>query len=168
MRQCCKKVTLFWAIPLRYKCFFLLNFLFCGIARLAINTLALRNLSIYFGYFYKTTTFSSVLTETQKHQAIKIGQFVRLAAKYTPWDSSCLTQAMVAKFWCRALKIPYILYIGFAKAPEEASGYKGHAWVTAGPIAVTGGNGFIEYKVVSTYVNFFRKDRSCNTIQHFN
>lgn len=168
MRLCFNKIILFWGIPLRYKCFFLLNVLFCGIARLAINTLALRHLSIYFGYFYKTTTFSTVITEAQKRQAYRIGQFVRLAAKYTPWDSSCLTQAMVAKFWCRAFKIPYILYIGFAKAPEEPSGYKGHAWLTAGPIAVTGGNGFIEFNVVSTYVNFFRKDGLCNTIQLFN
>ena len=155
-------------MPFRYKLFFILNWPLCGLARLAINTLALPRLSIYFGSFQKTTTFSTILTATQKQQAIRIGQFVRLAAKYTPWDSSCLTQAMVAKFWCRIFKIPYILYIGFAKAPEEASGYKGHAWVTAGPIAVTGGNGFVEYKVVSTYVNFFRKDGSCKVITHLN
>lgn len=148
------KALSFWRMPFKYKGLFFINFLLCGLARASINLLPLRRLMPYFGQFNKTITVSTLVSTEQRRQAYLIGKSVRLAAKYTPWDSSCLTQAMVAKFWCRLYRIPYIFYIGFAKAVEESSGYKAHAWITAGPVAITGGNGLADYHVVSSYVYF--------------
>lgn len=145
------KARTFWRMQFKYKILFIINFMLCGIARASINTLPLRRLTPYFGRFQKTTIFSTLVSNKQRNQARLIGKSVRLAAKYTPWDSSCLTQAMVAKFWCRLYRIPYVLYIGFAKSAEEPSGYKAHAWVTAGPVAVTGGDGLADYNVISSY-----------------
>ena len=149
-----KKALSFWRMPFKYKALFFINFMLCGLARASINTLPLRRLAPYFGQFIKTTTVSTLVSTKQRRQAFLIGKSVRLAAKYTPWDSSCLTQAMVAKFWCRLYRIPYVFYIGFAKSAEEPSGYKAHAWITAGPVAVTGGNGLADYHVVSSYAGF--------------
>lgn len=82
---------------------------------------------------------------------------IKLAAKYTPWTSNCLTQAMVARFWGHLLNIPYVLYIGFAKDELKPSGYAAHAWLTAGPIAITGDMSFESFKVISSYtVPFIR------------
>ena len=139
-------------LPFKYQIFFILNYALCGVARAAINVFPLRRISPYFGPFKKTLVISPLPNRKQLGLAVRIGQSVRLAAKYTPWDSSCLTQAMVAKFWCRLFKIPYVFYIGFAKAPEEPSGYKAHAWITAGRVLVTGGNGLMDYNVISSYV----------------
>ena len=139
-------------LPFKYQIFFILNYALCGVARAAINVFPLRRISPYFGPFKKTLVISTLPNRKQLGLAVRIGQSVRLAAKYTPWDSSCLTQAMVAKFWCRLYKIPYVFYIGFAKAPEEPSGYKAHAWITAGRVLVTGGNGLMDYNVISSYV----------------
>ncbi len=136
----------------KYKIFMALNYILCGVARAAIHLLPLRYLSPYFGRFERTLVISTRVTQRQLGQAIRIGQSVRLSAKYTPWDSSCLTQAMVAKFWCRLFKIPYVFYIGFAKAADEPSGYKAHAWITAGRISITGGNGLMDYNVIASYV----------------
>ena len=148
------KTLSFWRIRFKYKVLFIINFILCGLARTAINLFPLKHLTPYFGQFQKTLTISTLLSDKQRRQACFIGKSVRLAAIYTPWNSSCLTQAMVAKFWCRLYRIPYILYIGFAKAENEPSGYKAHAWITAGPVAITGGNGLTYYHVVSSYVYF--------------
>ncbi len=146
------KVILFWRLRFKQKALFLVNFFLCGLARAAIVSLPLRRISPFFGRFYKTTTVSTLILPHQIRQAAILGRSIRLAARYTPWDSSCLTQAMVAKFWCSVFKIPYMFFIGFAKSPEEPSGYKAHAWVTAGPVAVTGGQGLLDYHVVSSYI----------------
>lgn len=139
-------------MPPKHILFFIINFILCGIARVAIKTLPLRRLARYFGRFQKTLTISTLISQHQYQQARLIGQSVRLAAQYTPWDSSCLTQAMVAKFWCRFYRIPYIFYIGFKPSVDEVSGYAAHAWVMAGPIAITGGHGLKDYHVVSSYI----------------
>lgn len=151
------KAISFWRIPFKYKLLFMLNFMLCGIARASINLLSLKYLTPYFGLYQRSITRSTLISDKQRHQSIMIGRSVRLAAKYTPWDSSCLTQAMVAKFWCRLYRIPYVFYIGFAKSASEPSGYIAHAWITAGPVAITGGDGLKNYHVLSSYI-FLNKD----------
>lgn len=154
LKKITDKAILFWRMPYQHKGMFIINFFLCGCARAAIVSLPLSRLAPYFGQFHQTTRLSTILAIQQRQRAVRLGRLVRLAAKFTPWDSSCLTQAMVAKFWCRLYKIPHVLYIGFAKSPEDPKGYKGHAWLTAGPIAVTGGPGHLNYSIVSTYVYF--------------
>ena len=83
--------------------------------------------------------------------ALEIGRSIKLAARYTPWTSNCLPQAMVAAFWCQRYHIPYILFIGFAASSSKINGFDGHAWVTAGPIAITGGHSFNSHQVILSY-----------------
>ena len=147
-----RSVRTFMRMKFKNKLLFIANFILCGVARASINLFSLPRLAPYFGAFYKTTTVSMLISEEQTRRAFKIGQSVRLAAKYTPWDSSCLTQAMVAKFWCRMYKIPYVLYIGFAKAEDEPHGFRAHAWLTAGRVALTGGHSLPNFHVVSSYI----------------
>ncbi|MCH9755760.1 MAG: lasso peptide biosynthesis B2 protein [Gammaproteobacteria bacterium] len=148
-----KKTLTFYHIPFKRKGLFFINFCLCGIARLCINLFPLKRLAPYFGTLHKNTIFSTILTPKQRHHAIQLKRSIKLAAKYTPWDSNCLTQAMVAKFWCKHLNIPYILYIGFAKDIEKPGGYASHAWLTAGPVAITGDHSFSSFRVISSYVS---------------
>ena len=149
-----KSISLFLHMPYQHQGMLICTFFLTGIVRAAVLTLPLRKFVPYFGQFYQTTQLSTIITTKQRHQALRIGKLVRLAAKYTPWNANCLTQAIVAKGWCRLFKIPHVLYIGFAKSVEDPNGFKGHAWLTAGPVAVTGGHGHLDYSVVSTYVYF--------------
>ncbi len=147
-----RKINTFLRMRLKIKCLFCVNFIFCGIARLSIHCVPLKYLSPHFGELYKNTQLSTIISEQQLQHALQLRRSIQLAAKYTPWDSSCLTQAMVAKFWCQYLNIPYVLYIGFAKDKTKPKGYAAHAWLTAGPIAITGKYSFSKFHVISSYV----------------
>lgn len=146
-----QKTLTFWRMRFKLKCLFAVNYLLCGIARAFINLFPLKALAPYFGALHKNIIFSTVLTQSQRNHAIQLRRSIALAAKYTPWDSNCLTQAMVAKFWCARLHIPYVLYIGFTKNADKPSGYASHAWLTAGPVAITGEHSFSSFNVVSSY-----------------
>lgn len=146
-----QKTRIFYRLRFKLKCLFVLNFFLCGIARAFINLLPLKRLSPYFGTLHKNIIFSTLLTRTQHNHAIQLRRSIALAVNYTPWDSNCLTQAMVAKFWCACLNIPYVLYIGFTKDGDKPSGYASHAWLTAGPVAITGEHSFLSFNVVSSY-----------------
>lgn len=146
-----RKTYVFLNLRFKLKCLFVINFILCGIARALINIFPLKRLTPYFGTLHKNIIFSTIITRQQRNHAIQLRRSIALVAKYTPWDSNCLTQAMVAKFWCSYLRIPYILYIGFTKDADKPSGYASHAWLTAGPVAITGQHSFSSFKVVSSY-----------------
>ena len=54
----------------------------------------------------------------------------------------------------RLARLPYIMHFGLAKNnnPDEMDPLKAHAWVTAGPVAVTGGRSLRQFTVVGTYI----------------
>jgi hypothetical protein len=76
---------------------------------------------------------------------------IRRAARVSPLRSDCLPQALAAATLCRWLMVPVALHLGVrrettgqARHPLEA-----HAWVTAGPVAVSGGDGFENFVAVA-------------------
>ncbi len=155
-----RKINSFFQMRLKLKCLFFINFILCGIARLSINCLPLRHLSPYFGVLYQNKLLSTILSKKKLQYAAALRRSIQLAAQHTPWNSNCLTQAIVAKFWCHHLKIPYVLYIGFAKDKTKPEGYAAHAWLTAGPIAITGGYSFSSFHVISSYVPSIIKNKA--------
>ncbi len=147
-----QKVKTFWQLPIKQKLFFFLNYGLSGIAKATILLLPYRILSRYFGYSHQMTVASTLLTTSQQYRrAHMLRQAVRLACAYTPWDSSCLTQALLAKFWCSHWGIPYFFYIGLLKNSTKPLGKDAHAWVTAGPLAITGGYCFQTHHVISSF-----------------
>ncbi len=151
MYQWLRKVETFWRLPIKRKFFFLLNYMLCGVAKTLIILLPYRVLSRYFGYSHRMTVASTLPTMKQRQRAYALGRAVRLAARHTPWDSSCLTQALVAKFWCDRWGIPYFLFIGLQKNSAKPLGKEAHAWLTTGPVAVTGGYCFESHHVISSF-----------------
>ena len=149
------KIITFWQMPRKQKALFFMNIMLCGIAKGCIHLFAYKRLAPYFGKPYRMMAASIIATPTQIQKARYIGDAIRLAARYTPWDSSCLTQAMVAKFWCQYYEIPYFLYIGFAKKSDKPLGEEAHAWVTSGPVAITGGQAFNTHQVIYSYSNYY-------------
>lgn len=151
-----RKLRSFGQFPLVDKLLFPLVFVLLGLARAAILLLPFRSYSRLFGLYHQTGTFTPVLTSPEVVRVRRVGRIVRATANVTPWESLCLVQALVASLLLRFLGLPYILHFGLAKntdpQEQEAEPMKAHAWVTAGPIAVTGGRSLSKFTVVGSYV----------------
>lgn len=153
-----KKIRHFFHLSRKQKKLFFLNWFFCGVARGVVCVIPFKRLYPYLGQHCQMLNASTLLSPGQIQTAIALGQSIRLAAKYTPWDSSCLTQALVARFWCRWYKIPCFLFIGVPKTRRRPSDSVAHAWVMAGPIAMTGGDNHSTHTVVSSFATHYLKD----------
>lgn len=86
----------------------------------------------------------------QEVRARQIGQTVRLAARYTPWDSNCFPQAVAARLLLGLYGVPYAIYFGLMRDPDSPD-MKAHAWVAAGRVRVTGGRSFGQFTVVGIF-----------------
>lgn len=122
-------------------------------AKIAIKCLSYKRLSAYFGNFRQMLVASTLPTKQQLQQALKIRRIIALTLRFTPWTSTCLAQALVAKFWCQHYRIPYFLFIGLAKEKKHSSANDAHAWITTGPIAITGGYALTTHQVICSYSN---------------
>ncbi len=146
------KYRTFWHMTRTAKKMFVMNLLLSGIAKIGIQCLSYKRLSKYFGQSCQMLTASTLISPEQLQQALVIKRTIRLMSRYTPWHSNCLCQALVAKFWCAQYNLPYFFYIGLDKNSHLPL-KKAHAWITAGPIIISGGNCLETHYVISTYSN---------------
>lgn len=88
--------------------------------------------------------------------AVRLVQRVAFAvprmARYLPWRTDCLVQALAAQRWLRVWGIPCRLVLGVGTRPgtrqlADGSGIGAHAWLLVQDICVIGGD-------VSDYVPF--------------
>lgn len=147
------KTIAFWGLSPQKKRMFFLNFCLLGFARGLIMICSYRRIAPYLGHNCRMLQASTLPYLMQYQRILHIKRSIALASRYTPWTSTCLTQAMIAVFWCKRERIPYMLYVGFAKQREKPLGREAHAWVTAGPVLVSGGDGFKTHHVVYSYSN---------------
>ena len=149
------KILTFWRMPYRDKMMFFINFCLCGLAKAATQCMTYKHLSPYFGKSCQMLIASTLISQKQIRQVMLIRRSIQIATRYTPWDSSCLTQALVAKFWCQRYQIPYLLFIGLPRVNHQLMERKAHAWLTAGPITITGGQSLNTHIVLCSYSNAF-------------
>ncbi len=81
---------------------------------------------------------SADLTPAQMWRARRIAEVVQHAAARTPWTSDCYPQALTARTFLALRRIPHAVDFGVRR---ESGELRAHAWVRAGRVAVTGGNG---------------------------
>lgn len=146
-----RKGASFFRQSLWLQLWFLPTWILLGIAKVLIFTMTFRNLIERLGVATGVEPWVPLLSPLQQSRALRIGRVVRLAARYTPWDSNCFPQAVVARLLLGLHGVPYALFFGLSRA-REGSGLAAHAWVAAGRVRVTGGYSFGEYTVVGTYV----------------
>lgn len=133
----------FWFIPL---------WIILGLGKSLIFTLSFRRLASLLGKQAGIAPWVPLLTEAQEARALQIGRAVHLVARYTPWDSNCLPQAVAARLLLGLYGTPYALYFGLRRDPGSSE-MKAHAWVAAGRVRVTGGSGFDQFTVVGSFVS---------------
>ncbi|MCI5149560.1 MAG: lasso peptide biosynthesis B2 protein [Candidatus Electrothrix sp. MAN1_4] len=132
-----------WIIPL---------FFLSGLLRMAVLILPFRWISPLLGKQNKNISLTLLATQEQEIEALRTGRVVRAVSKYTPWESKCLIQALLAAIMLRLRSVPFVVFLGMARSKEEKSGYAAHAWLTIGRCAVTGGRGNLQYGVVAVYI----------------
>ena len=147
-----RKIRTWWNLPRSQKLLFFVAIPLLGVARLAILVLPFRILAMRLGEDLKTTPVVPLLRNENRGIVILIGRSIRIAARYTPWESKCLVQALVAGFLLETLNIPHGLYLGVCRGDEAEM--KAHAWVCSGPIFVTGGESFRHFTVVASFIRF--------------
>src|SRR4051794_9385552 len=74
----------------------------------------------------------------QRARAEHIGHVVEAAARNAPWRSDCYPQALTARTFLAVRRIPHVVSFGVRR---DEGALIAHAWVHAGDVAVTGGDG---------------------------
>ena len=130
--------------------------LMIGLSAAAITVVPFRTLASLFGRGVDGSAPMPTLDGVQQRRVAMIGRTIAIAARYAPFRSDCYPRALVAALMCRLWRRPYALYFGLAAEHADGastSGFSAHAWVTSGPVMLTGGaHSFTRYRVVSCFV----------------
>ena len=122
-----------------------------GISKALIFTVSFRRLAPHLGQAIGVAPWIPLLDPAQQARASQIGRAIRLASRYTPWNSNCFPQAVAARLLMGFYGIPYALYFGLMRDAQSLE-MKAHAWVAAGRVPVTGGGSFKQFTVVGVFV----------------
>lgn len=122
-----------------------------GLSKIAIFTVSFNRLAPFLGAEVGTSASIPLVGHYQEVRSLQIRQVVRLAARYTPWNSNCFPQAVTARLILGYYNIPYALYFGLMR-DHETDDFKAHAWISTGRVNVTGGNSFGHYTVVGCFL----------------
>lgn len=129
---------------------FPLVWLMLGIARLLVLVVPFRRLAPLLGNSLPLLPVSIPVSQGQAQVARHWAGVIRSASRWTPWLSNCFAQALVACWLMRWYRVPCLLCFGLRRQDGEL---QAHAWVMAGPVAVSGGNGFTEYALVGCFMS---------------
>ena len=120
-----------------------------GLARLTARILPFRWIARSLGK--QMAESSTALSAAHLQQAWIVGQAIRSAAKLTPWESVCLSQAVAAQWMLKRRRIPATLYLGVAKDKARRKGLSAHAWLRCGKVILTGRAGHRQFAVITTF-----------------
>jgi hypothetical protein len=120
-----------------------------SLARFAVLTLPFKWLAVSLGRHMNES--GAQISATDLHHARMIGQAIRSAANYTPWESVCLSQAVAAQWMLKRRHVAGTLYLGVAKDETKPEKLAAHAWLRCGDIILTGAPGHRQYTVVATF-----------------
>lgn len=98
---------------------------------------------------------SKELSSWEYRYAYTISRYVNHYADRTPWESLCLVRALTARKLLSRKQISTTLYLGVGK--DENGKMIAHAWIRAGEMYVTGGNGE-GYGMVAKFATVFTKE----------
>lgn len=116
--------------------------------RLALALVSFEKICKWIGL--KNAGETAVKPPSQDEFLRKVGWAVNIAADRTPWESACLSRALVAAFLLRQKGIPASLYLGVAKNAAGA-GFSAHAWLRHGEQFITGEGGHERFSVIAVF-----------------
>ncbi len=144
------KIRKFITLSNQERRFFIEAYILLGIIRLAILTISFKYLTRSL-YHLKEAGKLPILNEKDLNTAALIGEAINRAAVYTPWNSTCLVQALTAQKMLQRHHIPGVFYLGVQKDLEGKQTFAAHAWSQCGEMIITGANEHKAYTVLSVF-----------------
>lgn len=136
----------FFALSWRHRMLLVETAIWLAVARVAILVVPFRWLAPRLG----ATMAESPMAEPRMGElGWRLGWALRVASRYTPWQTRCLVQAMAGKMLLKRRGIPSTLYLGLAKDPDGQ--LAAHAWLRCGGRTLTGGRVGRRYKVIAKF-----------------
>ncbi len=115
-------------------CFLIESFYYLGLARLKLITRPFSKIAPSLGVYMSESNEDISVEQLIKLKRIR--HVIRIASKYTFWESKCLVRAMAAMMMLNKRGIESTLYLGTCK--DEAGKMIAHAWLRSGTNYVTG------------------------------
>lgn len=147
-----KPLSTFLRLPWREQLWFLLLWPASGLVRAMILLVPFRWYARLLGERMGNDQLRMLVDEQGELRAWRIGRIVGQVARFTPWESKCLVQAILARLMCGWYRTPYVLHLGVTRSGAAGKPLKAHAWLSVGRWIVVGGEGSRAFTVVSTYV----------------
>lgn len=147
-----KPLRTFMGLPLRQKLWFLLLYPLSGLVRAMILAIPFARYARLLGERRGNDQFLLLADEQAEQMGWRIGRIIEQVARFTPWESKCLVQAILARLMCRYYRLPYVLHLGVTRNQDKGNPLKAHAWVSVGRWVIVGRDGHKAFTVVSTYV----------------
>jgi hypothetical protein len=121
---------------------------FCqlALARFAILVVPFRRIAPFLG---QVSAESPRCIPGSEPLAQRISWAVQTAARYTPWESKCLAQAIAAKMMLKRCHVPSTLYLGMSR--DAPAGLSAHAWLRCGERILTGGPVHNQFTVIAHF-----------------
>lgn len=121
---------------LRLKCQILIIEAFClaGFTRLAMVTFTFKKFKKLIGKHNNTLVYE--ITENDRATISYIRWAVILVSRYTPWQSKCLVQAVVARLMLKRRNIESTLHLGIGR--DKDNSLLAHAWLSCNNLIVIG------------------------------
>lgn len=128
---------------------------FCslGVAWIALRLVPFKRLAAGWG---EPRTESAADTHTDSGPVDGVSWAVQTAGRRTPWRSTCLVQALSARWMLRRRGKASTIYFGLTKG--EAGDLEAHAWLRCGTKVLTGARGRRRYTVVSAFAEDATRD----------
>lgn len=121
-----------------------------GVCRLLILALPFKFLAARLMGWFMAETLTRMPDRAQA-RAADVGWAVRRMADHTPWQSTCLAQALAAQNMLRRRGLGSTVYLGVARHREATQGLEAHAWLRCGDAIVTGAEEMDDFQSVASY-----------------
>lgn len=131
--------------------FLLLILGLAGLIRAAILLFPFKWIALFLGKRMVESSVSISVDEQANVQ--KIAKYIALISRYTPWQSTCLVQAVIGKLLLRYIGLSNTLYLGVGRIDDKLVA---HAWLRCGPLIVTGGIGYKHFNIVGKFADLDR------------
>jgi hypothetical protein len=128
------KLKTLTALPLKTKLLFLEAFVTSGWVKLCLTFFPFNSVMHWLG----TTNTESSNNEDAQTILLRrqIKSAIDLCRKYAPWRTECYTMSLTGRIMLKRRNLTSTLYVGFMK--DEAGKYKGHAWLRANDLYISG------------------------------
>lgn len=142
-----RKMQTMRSLSFRQLLFFPIIFILLGIARIIILTIPFRVIT---RIFLESRNKKYLFTTRKMKVIMDLAKSITIAAKYTPWASKCLVQALIIRLFLRIYSLPNIFYIGISYDKDDK--FLSHAWISVEDITVIGGqNSFLNFKIIKQF-----------------